>query len=240
MKKLQVIVLCLFFGFLYPITYAVHGLVGSSFLQNKIQSETFEEISDNNRGPNDAFIITIKTDNPGSSGDDEFTLPWTGTYDVDWGDGISDTGLVDTQTHTYASAGTYDVAVTATTGRISFSNIDDKDKLLDIQQWGTCAWTEMNTAFYGCNSLTVVSASDTPNLSSVSSLYFAFSECSSLTSMDVSNWDVSNVSTMEFAFRNSPITTLDVSNWNTQSLTNAAYIFQNAIFSPDVSKSYII
>ena len=53
--------------------------------------------------------------------------------------------------------------------------------------------------------------------------------------MDVSNWDVSNVSTMEFAFRNSPITTLDVSNWNTQSLTNAAYIFQNAIFSPDVS-----
>ena len=51
----------------------------------------------------------------------EFTLPWTGTYDVDWGDGISDTGLVDTQTHTYASAGTYDVAVTATTGRIYFN-----------------------------------------------------------------------------------------------------------------------
>ena len=235
MKKLQVIVLCLFFGFLYPITYAVHGLVVSSFLQNEIQSETFEEISDNNRDPNDAFIITIKTDNPGSSGDDQFTLPWIGTYDVDWGDGISDTGLVDTQTHTYASVGTYDVAVTATTGRISFSNIGDKDKLLDIQQWGTCAWTEMNTAFYGCNSLTVVSASDTPILSSVSSLYFAFSECSSLTSMDVSTWDVGNVSTMEFAFRNSPITTLDVSNWNTQSLTNAAYIFQNAIFSPDVS-----
>ena len=195
MKKLQVIVLCLFFGFLYPITYAVHGLVVSSFLQNEIQSETFEEISDNNRDPNDAFIITIKTDNPGSSGDDQFTLPWIGTYDVDWGDGISDTGLVDTQTHTYASVGTYDVAVTATTGRISFSNIGDKDKLLDIQQWGTCAWTEMNTAFYGCNSLTVVSASDTPILSSVSSLYFAFSECSSLTSMDVSTWDVGNVST---------------------------------------------
>lgn len=181
------------------------------------------------------FVISVKTDNTGTSNDDQFTLPWIGTYDVDWGDGNKEIGLVNTQTHTYATAGTYDVAVTATTGRISFNNGGDKIKLLDIKNWGICTWTGMNTAFYGCNSLTVVSASDTPILSSVSSLYFAFSECSSLTSMDVSNWDVSNVSTMEFAFRNSPITTLDVSNWNTQSLTNASRVFQNAIFSPDVS-----
>ena len=111
-----------------------------------------KDTSDGNRDPSDAFIITIKTDNPGSSGDDQFTLPWIGTYDVDWGDGISDTGLVDTQTHTYASAGTYDVAVTATTGRISFNNSDDAVKLLDIKKWGTCAWTSMDAAFRGCTS----------------------------------------------------------------------------------------
>ena len=170
MKKLQIIFLCVFFGFLSPMTHLVNALTEFHLYTKLNQSEPFKDTSDGNRDPSDAFIITIKTDNPGSSGDDEFTLPWTGTYDVDWGDGISDTGLVDTQTHTYASAGTYDVAVTATTGRISFNNSDDKDKLLDIQQWGTCAWTEMDAAFYGCNSLTVVSASDAPNLSSVSSL----------------------------------------------------------------------
>ena len=181
------------------------------------------------------FIISVKTDNPGSSSDNEFTLPWIGTYDIDWGDGTKEKNVTDYQTHTYNTSGTYEVKVKAIAGRISFANSVDKSKVIDIKNWGTCAWTSMSSAFYGCNSLTVVSASDTPNLSSVSSFYFAFSQCSSLTSMDVSNWDVSNVSTMEFAFRSSPITTLDVSNWNTQSLTNAAYIFQNAIFNPDVS-----
>jgi surface protein len=181
------------------------------------------------------FIISVKTDNAGTSADNEFTLPWIGTYDVDWGDGNTETSVVDTQTHTYASAGTYDVKVTAVSGRIRFNNGGDKDKLLDIKNWGTCTWTDMSNAFYGCNSLTVVSASDTPNLSSIPSLYVAFSQCISLTSMYVSNWDVSNVTNMQFAFRNSPITTLDVSNWNTQSLIIASHIFQNAIFSPDVS-----
>ena len=69
------------------------------------------------------------------------------------GTGYTDTGLVDTQTHTYASAGTYDVAVTATTGRISFNNSDDAVKLLDIKQWGTCAWTRNGCCFLrGCTS----------------------------------------------------------------------------------------
>ena len=127
MKKLQIIFLCVFFGFLSPMTHLVNALTEFHLYTKLNQSEPFKDTSDGNRDPSDAFIITIKTDNPGSSGDDEFTLPWTGTYDVDWGDGISDTGLVDTQTHTYASAGTYDVAVTATTGRISFNNSDDKE-----------------------------------------------------------------------------------------------------------------
>ena len=42
----------------------------------------------------DAFIITIKTDNPGSSGSTSFTIPATGTgynYEVDWdNDGVYD------------------------------------------------------------------------------------------------------------------------------------------------------
>ena len=225
MKKLQVIVLCLFFGFLYPITYAVHGLVGSSFLQNEIQSETFEEISDNNRDPNDAFIITIKTDNPGSSGDDQFTLPWIGTYDVDWGDGNTDTGVVDTQTHTYASAGTYDVAVIATTGRIFFSNADDALKLIDIKQWGTCEWTGMESAFRGCTSLTSVTATDAPNLSNISNLSNMFWKCR-LSNADFSNWDVSNITNTSLMFSaNGANGTINLSNWDVSNVTNMYAMF---------------
>ena len=225
MKKLQVIVLCLFFGFLYPITYAVHGLVGSSFLQNEIQSETFEEISDNNRDPNDAFIITIKTDNPGSSGDDQFTLPWIGTYDVDWGDGNTDTGVVDTQTHTYASAGTYDVAVTATTGKIFFSGADDALKLLDIKNWGTCEWTSMGSAFRGCTSLTSVTATDAPNLSNVTDISNMFWKCR-LSNADFSNWDVSNITNTSLMFSaNGANGTINLSNWDVSNVTNMYAMF---------------
>ena len=57
----------------------------------KISSKLSENNSDTDRDPSDAFIITIKTDNPGTSNDDQFTLPWIGTYDVDWGDGNTET-----------------------------------------------------------------------------------------------------------------------------------------------------
>ncbi len=84
--------LSVFWIFISNDTLASKALTELPFLQNENQSRNFlRDTSDTNRDPSDAFIITIKTDNPGSSGDDQFTLPWIGTYDVDWGDGISDT-----------------------------------------------------------------------------------------------------------------------------------------------------
>ena len=166
------------------------------------------------------FIISVKTDNSGASANNQFTLPWIGTYDVDWGDGNTDTGVVDTQTHTYASAGTYDVAVTATTGRIYFNNTGDKSKLLDIKNWGTCTWTTMERAFMRCDNLTNVSAIDTPDFSIMNSLKFSFYICSNLISMDVSSWDVSNVVKFETGFQSCiNLETLNgIENWNFQSL----------------------
>jgi len=213
-------------------------------------------------GIEERFVISVKTDNAGTSADNEFTLPWIGTYDVDWGDGTSDSGVTNTQTHTYASAGTYDVAVTAATGRVQFSSGGDKSKVIDIKNWGTCAWTSMNSAFYGCNSLTDVSAVDIINLtnctslqamfrsssvsqintsnwdvSNITSLYQTFTFCSNIQSLDVSNWDVSNVNAMESLFRGmTALTTLDVSSWDTSNVSNslsaARFIFQD---SPNVN-----
>ena len=128
----------------------------------------------NGVGIEERFVISVKTDNAGTSADNQFTLPWIGTYDIDWGDGNTDTSVVDTQTHTYASAGTYDVKVTANTGRIYFNNGGDKAKLLDIKNWGTCEWYKLERAFMGCNSLTDVTAIDTPNFSNLIDLGLLF------------------------------------------------------------------
>ena len=146
------------------------------------------------------FIISVKTDNLGTSADNEFTLPWIGTYDVDWGDGVVENGVVDTQTHTYASAGTYDVKVKAATGQIFFARgNNDRKKLLDIKNWGTCAWATMYKAFSGCELLEGVSAMDIPNFTNCTNTSSMFANSVYNTSgkiPNLANWDVSNVTNM--------------------------------------------
>ena len=81
-------------------------------------------------------------------------LPSTGeTYDytVDWGDGSAvESGQTGNATHSYATAGEYDVSITGTFPRIYFNDTGDKAKILEVKQWGSQAWTSMEGAFYGC------------------------------------------------------------------------------------------
>jgi surface protein len=106
------------------------------------------------------FVITVKTDNPGTSSSTQFTIPTTGggyNYNVDCNDdGTFDaTGQTGDYTCNYAAAGTYTVRIQDNSGaltgfpRIYFNNTGDRQKLLTIEQWGKGKWTSMNRAFYG-------------------------------------------------------------------------------------------
>ena len=67
---------------------------------------------------------------------------------------------------------------------------------------------------------------------------YMFSDCSNLTTLDVSNWDTSKVTNMEYLFNScSKISTLDVSNWDTSKVTNMKFMFNycNNLLSLDVS-----
>jgi hypothetical protein len=106
------------------------------------------------------FIMLVKTDNPGTSASDQFTIPTTtGTYnyDVDWGDGNTDTGVTGTITHTFAGgAGTYTVKISGTFPRIYFNGAggSDAQKLLEIKlrrgavseelMWVVCGYFMIN------------------------------------------------------------------------------------------------
>ena len=181
------------------------------------------------------FVSTWQTDNAGTSGATQITLPLeaSGDYDfgINWGDGTSDTITAYDQvlagesvavTHTYPIAGTYTVKIDGLINGWRFNYGGDRRKITDISQWGDLLIGNSGYYFWGCYNLNV-SATDVLDVSSVTNFTYAFFECTSLTTLDVSNWDVSNVTTFYGAFNNcSSLDGLDISGFDLTELTNAA------------------
>ena len=151
----------------------------------------------------DDFVTTWQT----SGADESITIPTTGTgydYTVDWGDGTAATTHADADastdaTHIYNMAGTYVVSISGTFPRIYFNDGGDKDKIIAINQWGNNqVWTSMESAFSGASNL-AGQATDVPNLSNVTNMASMFSNASSF-NQDISKWDVSSVTDMNFMF----------------------------------------
>ncbi len=184
----------------------------------------------------DLFIIQVKTDNTGTSNNDQFTLPMVaGTYDVDWGDGNVDLAQTGTQTHTYASAGTYDIRITTTNNELKFNNGGDKLKLLEIKQWGTGTWLRFNSSFKGCSNLDIT-ATDIPDISAFNfSMLTAFMNCTSLVwNTTINNWNTSSVTSMSGTFRGSTFNQ-NIDNWDLSSCTNLSDMFVlNNVFNQPI------
>src|SRR5690606_38656818 len=102
------------------------------------------------------FITEWKTDNPGSSANNQIILPIFGflgsayNYTVAWGDGTSDTfttGGLGNVTHTYPAPGTYQVRISGSFPRILFNVSGDRQKILKVLNWGNIQWSSMDSAF---------------------------------------------------------------------------------------------
>ena len=66
------------------------------------------------------------------------------------------------------------------------------------------------------------------NTSNVTDMHYMFSDCSSLTSLDLSSFNTSNVTNMTSLFRRcSSLTSLDLSSFNTTNVTNMASMFNS-------------
>ena len=88
----------------------------------------------------------------------------------------------------------------------------------------------MSDMFCGCRSLTSIDTSNW-DTSNVTSLYSTFSNCG-VKALDVSKWNTSNVTSMGGVFSGngatSNLTSLDLSNWDTSKVTNMSEMFQYA------------
>jgi hypothetical protein len=184
----------------------------------------------------DVFTSTWKTDNLGTSMDNEITIPTTGPgymYEVSWGDGTRSTNVVGDITHTYAASGTYIVKIRGSFPRIYFNNGGDKDKILSVDNWGAISWTSMSAAFFGCTNL-AINAGDAPDLSGVTSLSQLFKGATSFDN-NIDNWDVSTIMNLSETFSQATSFNQDLSGWVTIALTNLDATFSQSGFNQPIN-----
>ena len=178
------------------------------------------------------FITTWQTDNTGTSGPNQITIPTTGAgynYNIYWeqvgspGNNGSASNLTGDHTITFPEAGTYRVEILGQFPRIFFDGGGDRRKLLTVEQWGDIAWSSMNAAFRGCRNLTIT-ATDSPNLAAVTDMSYMFALCDQLTG-DLSTWNIGNVTNMEQTFAGATVFNGNVGTWNVSNVTNMRYMF---------------
>jgi surface protein len=161
----------------------------------------------------------------------QFMMPLVsgGSYNatVNWGDGSSDTITSYNQqevTHTYSSAGQYEISIEGTLQGWQFNNAGDRLKMLDVKQWGVLDLST-NAAFYGCTNLDA-SATDAPTVSSTS-FYRMFRECTNFDGA-IGNWDVSTITIFEQTFFNCSTFNKSLNSWNVSNVTTFYGAFRGA------------
>jgi len=84
--------------------------------------------------------------------------------------------------------------------------------------------------FNDCESLTTLDLSNF-NTSNVTNMRSMFNDCESLTTLDLSNFNTSNVTNMRSMFNDcESLTTLDLSNFNTSNVTNMSSMFYGCLY----------
>ena len=185
-----------------------------------------------------AFVTTWRT----TATDQTVTIPVgnsTAAYDIDWGDGATETDATGDRVHTYADVDTYTVSISGGFDRIHLHGYEgakaseNAGRLASIEQWGDASWSSMWNAFSGASNM-VYRATDAPNLSRVTDMTAMFRDAAAFNG-NISSWDVSSVERMEFMFYGTAFNG-DISSWDVSSVTNMAVMFRNATaFNGDIS-----
>lgn len=207
----------------------------------ELQNPATHNWSITDAGQECAFITTWS--NTGGT----ITIPITGTgynYDISWtnlttamlGDGsatgVGDTPLVISGLH---NTDTYRIEITGDFPRIYFNAGTERLKIRTVEQWGDIVWSSMANAFLSCDFLTIT-ASDAPDLSSVTDMTSMFQSCPALTAENFNNWDVSNVQNMTQVFAFSQNFNGSVDMWDVSNVTTMLGMFWDArTFNQDLN-----
>lgn len=192
-----------------------------------------------NRRP---FTLEVKSDNAGTSNDDQFTIPLHAIGEEDFyiktSEGyVSPVITTDTDselTITFSGgAGTYTVEMHGKCTSLRFYNAGDTSKVLDIQQWGTLGLLH-SRLFRGCENM-LVSASDRMNLSITNSFLELFFACGSITTLtSLLRSDTGRITDFQSFLLATSSLTEDLGTLDTSSATNISYALKNSSVDCDI------
>jgi len=193
--------------------------------------------------PHTLFVSVWNTSKTrgGSSNSNQIKLPLesSGTYsfNVDWGDGSSDTITTWNQAeviHTYSSEGEYKLKINGTIVGFRFNYDGDRLKILNIENWGPLRVGNNSGYFNGASNLKFT-GTDALNLTGTTDLTYMFGSASSFNG-DISNWNTSQVTDMTNMFFYADSFTGNISTWDTSKVTNMYNMFALATsFNSDIS-----
>ena len=95
--------------------------------------------------------------------------------------------------------------------------------------------TSLRGFFQNLTKLETITGLEYLNTAKVTDMGYMFSDCSKLTSLDVTHFNTAKVTDMSTMFYNcSSLTSLDVTHFNTANVTDMSYMFQNCLKLPSL------
>tara|TARA_R110002012_G_scaffold120651_1_gene270043 strand:+ start:766 stop:1797 length:1032 start_codon:yes stop_codon:yes gene_type:complete len=118
--------------------------------------------------------------------------------------------------------------------RVYFNSGGDRLLITDVKQWGDIAWSSMFGAFSSCTNLTIT-ATDTPDLSTCTSLGYAFFTIPSFNSDNLVNWSVGNITDFSRMCQSNSSFDVDLSGWDMSSATTCYSMLQGTSFNHSIN-----
>ena len=166
--------------------------------------------------------ILVDTTLPGVENFVDFNIVSpTNQVKVNWGDGTINYNDDGSGYHVYASPGQYTIQIYGNVNEIRFTRITGA--VTSVGAFGNVPLTDIS--FTNCINLISVPTTLPATITNVSGM---FAGCTSFNSINVINWDVSNVVNMASMFSGASSFNRNIASWNVSSVTNMQSMFFDA------------
>ncbi|MFK7933063.1 MAG: BspA family leucine-rich repeat surface protein, partial [Saprospiraceae bacterium] len=144
-------------------------------------------------------------------------------YNIDWGDGQTNSNRTGGTTHVYSQPGDYQVSITGDFPQFLAANFwqdaANARRLMSIDEWGEVEWESMYAAFAYAENMEY-NAIDLPDLSQVYSTAYMFYGAKSFNT-NLNDWDISKIYNMSGMFAQATSFNGNLSKWD---MTNVLYV----------------